>query len=60
MTDGGHGAGDGKSDGGGGGGGAGHGSYGGDVGCDAMGDMRMLEVTLTMVVAERMVTRRGD
>lgn len=60
MTDGGHGAGDGKSDGGGGGGGAGHGSYGGDVGCDAMGDMGMLEVTLTMVVAERMVTRRGD
>ena len=51
--------GDGERDRGDGGGGAGDGNYGGDMGCDAMGDMGMLEVMLTMVVAERM-ERRGD
>ena len=42
-----------------GGGGAGDGNYGGDMGCDAIGDMGMLEVMWTMVVAERM-EMRGD
>ena len=51
--------GDGERDRGDGGGGAGDGNYGGDMGCDAMGDMGMLEVMWTMVVAERM-ERRGD
>lgn len=41
------------------GGGAGDGNYRGDIGCDAMGDMGMLEVMLTMGVVERMATRRG-